>query len=542
LTLLKASQFSDWSELMFTAVKISAMALVAVVALPPYARESTVAPSGPSPVSLDAIVAATAADHSRQAATPLDEGIATPRVDMPQAQAALPARRAMDRSPPAPALPAKLPLAIGDNLKIGFFETIDVGSSGPSGGDGAEPQGALRTFYQRMDLSGEYAIEPDGGISIPLLGRFQVEGRAIDDVRTELATSFNTVIGKDANVDVKILDRSPVYVVGPVKNPGAYKYVPRMIVLQALALAGGLDRGGDNIPGMVEGAREMERLRVETLHVEHLLAQRARLEAERDGLSALSVPAEGVSNLLAPDEGESTLPIRMAKMDLERTAGTFLSRETAILRAEQAKRLQQDQEIALRAAAARSEISELKRKLDQFDVEKGLRNERLDAMQKLKDRGIVTTNNVLLLRTELADIEARRQDSLVTVLQAKARLAEAEGDGAKLTSESTADFEKEIATVDNEIATAREAAISATALATVLYKPGDSTAQATYEIVRQSKDGAKNLQATETSPLMPGDVLKINPNGAASINTNSIRSSTESSLAPPLDSRTANRN
>jgi exopolysaccharide production protein ExoF len=529
---------------MLTSIKISTMALIAVVALPPYAHEPPVAPSDRSAVSVAAIVAATP-DPSPQAAATPDEGAATPsgdvvHPDVAHTPAALPPERVAALSPPAPTLPAKLPLAIGDNLKIGFFETIDVGSNAPSAGDGADPQGALRTFYQRMDLSGDYAIEPDGGISIPLLGRFQIEGRAVDEVRADLAASFNTVIGKNANVDVKILDRAPVYVVGPVKSPGAYKYVPRMIVLQALALAGGLDRGGDNLSGMVEGAREMERLRVETLQVEHLLAQRARLEAERDGVSALSVPADSVSYLL-PDEGVSTLPIRLAKMDLERTAGTFLSRESAILRAEQAKRQQQDQEIALRAAAARSEISELKRKLDQFDVEKELRNERLDAMQKLKDRGVVTTNNVLLLRTELADIEARRQDSLVEVLQAKARLTEAEGDAAKLSSENTANLEKEIATVDNEIAAAREAAISATALATVLYKPGESTGQATYEIVRASKDGAKTLQATETSALMPGDVLKINPGGAASINTNPTRSSTQSSLAPSTNTHTANR-
>ena len=58
-----------------------------------------------------------------------------------------------------------------------------------------------------------------------------------------LAVSFTSVIGRSANIDVKILERSPIYVVGPVKNPGAYKYVPGMIVLHALALAGGLDRG-----------------------------------------------------------------------------------------------------------------------------------------------------------------------------------------------------------------------------------------------------------------------------------------------------------
>ena len=38
------------------------------------------------------------------------------------------------------------------------------------------------------------------------------------------------------------LERQPVYVLGPVKNPGAYKYAPGMTVLHAVALAGGLDR------------------------------------------------------------------------------------------------------------------------------------------------------------------------------------------------------------------------------------------------------------------------------------------------------------
>ena len=36
-----------------------------------------------------------------------------------------------------------------------------------------------------------------------------------------------------------------------------------------------------------------------------------------------------------------------------------------------------------------------------------------------------------------------------------------------------------------------------------------SQIQSTYEIVRQSKDGPKTLSASETSSLLPGDVLKI---------------------------------
>ena len=418
--------------------------------------------------------------------------------DAAYGQGTLPQRRALDGLTSAPASSVKLPIDIGDKLKISFYETIDIGAMKQSGRDGIEPQGALRTFYQRMDLSGDYVIEQDGTISIPLLGRFQVEGRALDDVRADLATAFTAAIGRSSNIDIKIFDRSPIYVVGPVKNPGAYKYVPGMIVLHAIALAGGLDRSEGNLSGIVERAREIERLRSMNVEVKQLLAHRARLEAERDGVSALPIP------------------IQIADSAGGRTLNTFLATESTILRAEQARRRQQDKEIALKVAAARNEVEALKRKLDQIDVQKDLRTERLDDMQKLKDRGLVTSNNILVLRTELSDIEAHRQDYLVAVVQAESRLAEAELASARLSSESTANLAKALATVDKEIAVARQAMSSSMVLATILYRPNGRTPQAdSYEIVRQSKNGPRTLQATETSPLMPGDVLKVNPNVAA---------------------------
>jgi polysaccharide biosynthesis/export protein ExoF len=392
--------------------------------------------------------------------------------------------------------PAKLSLGIGDKLKIAFYETIDVAAMKQ-----ADSQGALRTFYQRMDLTGDYTVEQDGAISIPLLGRFQIEGRAVDDVRADLAVAFTSVIGRSANIDVKIVDRSPIYVVGPVKNPGAYKYVPGMIVLHALALAGGLDRGEG---GMVEGAREMERLRTMTLQTKQLLARRARLEAERDGVSTLPVP------------------IQLAKLAGEKNAQTFLATESTILRAEQARRQQQRREIASRLAATRNEVEALKSKLEQSEVQKEMRIERLNDLQKLKDRGLVTSNNVVALRTELSDIEARRQDYLVAIVQAEARLVEAEEASPRLSSEHTANLANAIAAVDKEIAAAQETMISARTLATILYKPNGGTPQAeAYEIVRQSRDGARTFPATETSPLMPGDVLKIT-SGTGAINPTSI--------------------
>jgi len=178
-------------------------------------------------------------------------------------------------SPQVPTSSDKGLLGVGDRLKISFFETVDVPDARSADRDGAEPQGTLRTFYQRMDLSGEYSIEADGALSIPLLGRFQVEGRPLNDLRTDLASSFASTMMRTADVNVTILDRSPVYVVGPVKKPGAYKYVPGMVVLHAVALAGGFDQGERNVSAVIESVRELGRLRNATEQVRRLQARRA---------------------------------------------------------------------------------------------------------------------------------------------------------------------------------------------------------------------------------------------------------------------------
>ncbi|MBR0858128.1 polysaccharide biosynthesis/export family protein [Bradyrhizobium liaoningense] len=404
-------------------------------------------------------------------------------------------------SPPQPGaadgarakLPGEPSLEIGDKLKIAFYETIDVGAAKQGGRDRAEPQGVLRTFYQRMDLGGDYTVEPDGAISIPMLGRFVVKGRALDELRTDIAVSFMSMMGRSANVEIRIAERSPVYVLGAVKNPGAYKHVPGMIVLHAIALAGGLDRGEGSLTGLIEGAREMERLRSATVQVEHLLVRRARLEAERDGATSLSVPVQLVA---------------LAKEKM--ATRTFIATENTILRAEQARRLQQVREVASKTDSARSEVEALRRKLEQADAQRDMRLERLGDLQKLKDKGWATSTNVVALRTELSDIEAHRQDYLVQIAQAEARLMDAEEAGPRLSSEDAANLAKAIANIDKEIAAAQETMASARALAGVLQKKTNGATEAeAYEIVRQSREGPQTLSATEMSSLLPGDVIKV---------------------------------
>src|SRR5262249_47760192 len=126
---------------------------------------------------------------------------------------------------------------IGDKLKIGFYERLDFEEEKWGRG-----RPARRGFEQRMELSGEYTVGEDGSISLPLLGTIPVVGRTAPELQALLAGPLEDLIGRKGFVTILALERQPIYVLGPVKNPGAYKYAPGMTVFHAMALAGGLER------------------------------------------------------------------------------------------------------------------------------------------------------------------------------------------------------------------------------------------------------------------------------------------------------------
>jgi protein involved in polysaccharide export with SLBB domain len=196
-------------------------------------------------------------------------------------------------------------LAIGDQLKITFFENMDVDES--SGGTtGGEPSGNLKTFYQRMDLSGDYSIQQDGTLSLPRLGTLAVAGRNLQELQSELAALFEREMGHSASVSVIVSGRPPVYVVGPVRNPGSFAYIPGMIVLQAVALAGGIDSHLENAPQVIDGIREIERFYKTHERLQRLFARRARRVAERDNQPTLS-PYERLLTLVDPERARQLL-------------------------------------------------------------------------------------------------------------------------------------------------------------------------------------------------------------------------------------------
>jgi protein involved in polysaccharide export with SLBB domain len=95
------------------------------------------------------------------------------------------------------------------------------------------------TVYNEPSLSGEFDIDPNGVISLPLAGTVRAVGLTQVQLEQELAKKFRTEYLRNPKVTVAILQYRPVYIVGEVEKQGEYPYKSGINVLTAMAMAGG---------------------------------------------------------------------------------------------------------------------------------------------------------------------------------------------------------------------------------------------------------------------------------------------------------------
>jgi polysaccharide biosynthesis/export protein VpsN len=101
------------------------------------------------------------------------------------------------------------------------------------------------TVYNEGDLSGEYDVNDQGAIALPLIGRLTVAGKTTIETERLITEKYGANYLVDPRVSVEVLNYRPFFIIGEVKNPGSYPFVSGMTVLNAIALAGGYTPRGD---------------------------------------------------------------------------------------------------------------------------------------------------------------------------------------------------------------------------------------------------------------------------------------------------------
>lgn len=391
-----------------------------------------------------------------------------------------------------PSSATTMSFGVGDKLKIAFYERLDVEAD-----KWGRPSSALRSIQQRPELSGEYTVQEDGTVSIPLLGSISIVNRSEQQVHTALDEAFAHLLGRKGMVNVVLLERAPIYVLGPVKNPGSFKYVPGATVLHAIAMAGGLDRGPNDPWTKVETVREIQKRSGAAGTVVKLIARDAVLKAERDGKPP-RVPLQLIDMIGA---GEAT-----------RLVNEQSDRRKAIVQA----RKDREQAMASSVESARQDL-QMYGHTTSLDKLIKMRQERVDNTRALVERNIVSKSMLSQVEGELSDAEQRRQDAVNQYGIAKQRLASLVAEKLKVQADLENDLAIEIDAVERQIAdNQREMNTSEGILqnlpvtTNVSFSPSkQKSGGVTYQIVRRTMTGPINIAADGMTLLQPGDLVNI---------------------------------
>lgn len=95
--------------------------------------------------------------------------------------------------------------------------------------------------WREEELQREVLIRPDGKFSFPLTGEVTAAGRTPAEIQAEITKTLRSFIPEAVvTVTVTAIEGNKIYVIGQVENPGTFVMNPRLNVLQALSLAGGM--------------------------------------------------------------------------------------------------------------------------------------------------------------------------------------------------------------------------------------------------------------------------------------------------------------
>lgn len=384
---------------------------------------------------------------------------------------------------PNPAHAERYPLAPQTKVRVNVVQWI------PSKGE-----------YQRWEaVGGEFVVSDEGTISLPLVGRIEVNNLDNTELAAKISDELKSKTGLISPPDatVEILEYPPFYIVGSVAAPGEYKFRPGLTVLQALALSGGRQKapteGGAN--GQVGMLGDLQGVRDDILRGQGRIA---RLQAERAGEKTIRFPGELMSSS-------------------DKDAAEIMEQEKIIFEARSKGLERQLDSLAELRNLFTSEIEILGEKTDTLNRSIKLAEEELAGVKSLVERGIATVSRRSDLERAVANLHSNRLDEITATMRARQNLSEATRSALNLRDKHQTDVSTELQDAQANIERLR---IKENVIKQVLVlgdvpitseRRSDRRGEASlsYVIVRQSQGKTDEFAASEASNLMPGDVVKV---------------------------------
>lgn len=99
--------------------------------------------------------------------------------------------------------------------------------------------------YGEEQLTGQFRVDDQGRIALPLLGGIKAAGLAPQQLETLISEDLKRRrLLRDPSVSVEVQAYRPIFVLGEVARPGQYPFQPGMTMLTTVAVAGGFTYRG----------------------------------------------------------------------------------------------------------------------------------------------------------------------------------------------------------------------------------------------------------------------------------------------------------
>ncbi len=123
--------------------------------------------------------------------------------------------------------------AISEGYRLGPLDTVVV------------------TVFQVPDLSGDHQVDPTGAITLPLIGDVIAQGLTARELAERIRQKYDAryLRSPEVQVTVKEAVSERITVEGSVRNPGIFPITGGSSLLQAIAMARGVDENAN--PGRV---------------------------------------------------------------------------------------------------------------------------------------------------------------------------------------------------------------------------------------------------------------------------------------------------
>lgn len=229
--------------------------------------------------------------------------------------------------------------------------------------------------------------------------------------------------------------------------------------------------------------------------------RQARLTAVRDGLPAVALSPAAAALLAEMPPQDTDAMVREADLALA------------------LERRAHDERLALadrQVLIAERELAAQNLRVAHARVLAQSKAQRLRDLEGIAARGSVSQFKLADAGVELAEAAAKQEDLGAAVAQAQSRLAEAEVARAKIVQARTSQITLDLEAAAREVGDLRRAVAAMRAVVAVLGEgqdapPGATSRPAELHIVRRGPGGTFLVPASDTTPLMPGDVLQIGP-------------------------------